>query len=201
VTKTGAIVPDAQGNLYHWDFGDGTTADTPTPNTSHTYANTGTFAATVTVNVPPGCPATAASTGVTVTEAEAGEDSDFNFCAALLIIAIALQIIGSVLGILGICMNIPWLWIAGAIVGGIGLLLFIVWVIFCSATTPCDVMRTVHCVLFALVAVVGPIMTVIASIFGGVPCGIAAAAAWGGWGTLYAWLGFVMRNVGCQPTC
>lgn len=209
VTNPGAIAPDGQGNLYHWDFGDGTTAHTQAPNTSHTYANPGTFAATVTVDVPPGCPAAAASTSVTITRpggtdgggGGTGGGGGFNFCAALLIIAIVLLFIGNVLVVLGVCLNVPWLWIAGAIVGVVGLLLLIAWAIWCSATTPCSVMRTVHCILFWIVAVVAPILVIIASIFGGLPCGLATAASWGGWGTLYAWLGFIMRRVGCSPTC
>jgi hypothetical protein len=103
--------------------------------------------------------------------------------------------------IIGVCVNVPWVWIVGAIVGVIGLLLFIAWVIFCSATTPCSVMRTVHCILFVIVAVVAPIIVAIAAIVGGLPCALAAAGAWGGWGALYAWLGFIMRRVGCPPTC
>jgi hypothetical protein len=194
-------VPDAQGNLYHWDFGDGTTDHTTTPNASHTYAQAGPFAATVTVNVLPGCSATAASTSVTVTTPPPPPDGGFNFCALLLVVAVALMIVGSVLIIIGVCWSVPWLVIAGAIVAGIGLLLFIAWVIFCSATTPCSVMRTVHCILFWIIAVVAPIIVFLAALLGGLPCFLAAAAAWGGWGTLYAWLGFVMRRVGCPPTC
>jgi len=34
---------------YHFDFGDGTSADSPTPTVTHTYAKPGTYAATVTV--------------------------------------------------------------------------------------------------------------------------------------------------------
>lgn len=83
VANAGAIVPDAQGNLYHWDFGDGTTAHTPTPNTSHTYANAGPFTATVTVNVPPGCLATAASTSITVTGGDGG-GGGFSVCCFLI---------------------------------------------------------------------------------------------------------------------
>lgn len=67
VTNPNAIVPDALGNLYHWDFGDGNTAHTTTANTSHTYTTIGTFPATVTVNVPAGCSATLGKTNVTVT--------------------------------------------------------------------------------------------------------------------------------------
>lgn len=203
VTNPGAIVPDAQGNLYHWNFGDGTTAHTPTPNTSHTYAGVGSFAATVTVNVPTGCPATAASTSLTAAGPTTPPPTGggFNLCAALLILAVALLLIGALVVIVGVCINVPWVWIAGAIIGALGLLLFIAWIIFCAATTPCSIMRTVHCVLFWIIAVVAPIIVVIAAIFGGLPCALAAAGSWGGWGTLYAWLGFVMRSVRCPPTC
>ena len=62
-------------------------------------------------------------------------------------------------------------------------------------------MRTVHCILFILVALIGPIIVGLALLYGYLPCRIAAAAAWGGWGTLYAWLGVVMGSVGCKKTC
>jgi PKD domain len=122
-------------------------------------------------------------------------------CAGLLVAAIVLLLLGAVIVIIGICIAVPWVWIVGAIVGALGLVLFILWVIFCAALTPCPLMRTMHCILFWFVSTVGPILTILAAIFGGLPCGLAAAAAWGGWGALYAWLGFVMRRVGCPPTC
>ncbi|MCO6493299.1 MAG: PKD domain-containing protein [Phaeodactylibacter sp.] len=67
ITTPGAIVPDGQGNRYHWDFGDGTSDHTQNPNTSHTYSTAGTFTVTVTVNVPPGCQAVVAATTVVIT--------------------------------------------------------------------------------------------------------------------------------------
>jgi len=196
----GAILADAQGNRFLWDFGDGTTARTPGPSTTHTYGQAGSFTATVTLIVPPSCPAATASTRVTPTDTGDG-DGGFNPCAALLIVAVALLTIGAVLVILGVCLGVPWLWIAGIVVGALGLLLFGIWAAVCARTTACSVMRVVHCILFWIVSVIAPIILLLAAIFGGLPCAIATAAAWGGWGTLYAWLGFIMRRVGCGPTC
>ncbi|MEP6692770.1 MAG: PKD domain-containing protein, partial [Gemmatimonadaceae bacterium] len=122
-------------------------------------------------------------------------------CDGLLVVAIVLLLLGALVVILGICIAVPWVWIVGAIVGAFGLTLFIIWAIFCAALTSCSLMRTMHCILFWFVSTVGPILTLIAAIFGGLPCGIASAVAWGGWGALYAWLGFIMRRVGCPPTC
>ena len=127
-------------------------------------------------------------------------DGSFNFCAGLLVAAVALLLIGGLAVIIGVCIQIPWVWIAGAVAAGLGLILFIIWIIFCRRFTPCNVMRRVHCFLFWIVAVVAPIITLIAAIVG-IPCGIAAAGAWAGWGTIYAWLGFNMRRVDCIPTC
>jgi PKD domain len=56
--------PSAFTGPYQWDFGDGSTAQTTTPGTSHTYQSPGDFTATVTAGVPAGCPATRASVTV-----------------------------------------------------------------------------------------------------------------------------------------
>jgi len=122
-------------------------------------------------------------------------------CASLLVTAVALLIGGGLLVILGVCLTIPWLSALGAVLAGFGLLLFILWVIFCSRFTPCSVMQTVHCILFWIVAVIAPIIVFLAALFGDPPCFAAAAAAWGGWGAIYAWLGEVMSAVGCPKTC
>jgi len=112
-----------------------------------------------------------------------------------------LLLLGGILVILGVCFHVPWVLIAGVIVAVLGLLLFLLWVLFCAAFTSCPLMQTVHCFLFWIVAVVAPIVTIVALIFGGLVCGIAAALTWGGWGSIYAWLGYVMRRVGCPTTC
>jgi len=206
--------PNAVPVSFQWTFHDGTTATSTVPQVSHKYAvGTSTGATTVTLKSP-ACPDQTLTTTVTVTcgttttttpttppTTPPTTTTPSTGCGVLLVIAIILLLLGGVLVILGICLSVPWLWIAGAIVGAVGLILFIIWAIFCSALTSCSLMRTMHCILFWIIAVVAPIITALALIFGGLPCGIAAAAAWGGWGTLYAWLGFIMRRVGCSPTC
>jgi hypothetical protein len=122
-------------------------------------------------------------------------------CAGLLISAITLLVLGAASIIIGVCFNIPPLWIAGGIAVGLGLLLFILWVVLCARFTPCSVMQTMHCILFFLIAVVAPIIFVLAILFGGLACAIAVASAWGGWGTIYAWLGVVMGQVNCPKIC
>ena len=122
-------------------------------------------------------------------------------CEVLLVAAIAMLLGGAVVVIIGVCTALPWVWIVGAIIGTVGLILFGLWALFCAVLTPCPLMRTVHCMLFWIIAVVAPILVAVAAIFGGLPCALAAASAWGGWGTLYAWLGAIMRKVGCTPTC
>ena len=49
------------GNIssYHWEFGDGSSTTTQTPNSSHTYNDFGNFTTTVTASSPEGCTATA----------------------------------------------------------------------------------------------------------------------------------------------
>ena len=41
---------DSVVNGYHWDFGDGTTADTATPTTTHSYDSNGTYFAELTAS-------------------------------------------------------------------------------------------------------------------------------------------------------
>lgn len=55
VTNAGSIVPDSNGNLYHWIFGDGASTDTVGQSTSHTYASPPGSPPCVSVNVPQGC--------------------------------------------------------------------------------------------------------------------------------------------------
>lgn len=50
---------------YRWDFGDGSTAETNTASTSHTYQSRGSYTASVTVNGPPGCQPVTRSVTVT----------------------------------------------------------------------------------------------------------------------------------------
>jgi hypothetical protein len=110
-------------------------------------------------------------------------------------------LLGAASVIIGVCFNVPPLIIAGGIAAGIGLLLFILWVVLCARFTPCSVMQTVHCILFVVVAFIAPIIFVLALVFGTLACQIAVAGAWGGWGTIYAWLGAVMGQVNCPKTC
>ncbi|HOF20676.1 MAG TPA: hypothetical protein PLO24_05445, partial [Bacteroidales bacterium] len=64
------------------------------------------------------------------------DGGSFNFCAGLLVAAVSLFSIGALGIISGLCLSIPWLWIAGTVLGGIGIALFVLWVIFCSRFTP-----------------------------------------------------------------
>jgi len=106
--------------------------------------------------------------------------------------------------VIGVCFNVPVLTTAGLIAVGVGLLLMILWTLLCARFTPCSVMQTIQCILFVLVAVIGPIIAVLAAVFGGgilSACFGAAVGAWAGWGTLYAWLHKVMQQVGCHELC
>jgi hypothetical protein len=191
---------------FDWDFGDGMSQVitlNPSPATSHDYATPGTYTATVTMKGPPGCPDQTASGPVNVPSCRGDDNGNggFNFCAGLLVAAITLFLIGGILIIIGVCSGVLPVLIAGIAAAILGLVLFALWVLFCAAFTPCSVMQKVHCVLFVMIAIVGPIIALLAFLLGGLACGLAAAGAWGGWGTLYAWLGAVMGAVGCTKTC
>lgn len=203
-----ATVSGGGATEFDWDFGDSTTqviTMNPSPATSHDYAAPGSYTATVTMKGPPGCPDQTVSGPVNVPSCGGGNggggDGGSGFCAGLLIAAIALLLLSGALFIIGVCFSVPPLVIAGIVAAGLGLVLFIIWAIFCAAFTSCSVMQTVHCILFVIVAIIAPIIVLIAFVFGTPACGFAAAAAWGVWGTFYAWLGVVMGAVGCAKTC
>lgn len=62
---SGSSDPDGTVASYAWDFGDGATATTASPTTTHTYAQPGTFTATLTVTDDEGCSTQFVFTGQT----------------------------------------------------------------------------------------------------------------------------------------
>ncbi|MBM6400883.1 PKD domain-containing protein [Phycicoccus sonneratiae] len=150
----------------------------------------------------PGCPDRTASTTVSCAAPPVVVTPPVTIsCAALLLVALALMLIGTVLAIIGACASNVYVIVAGAIVVAVGLVLFVIWALVCAGRTACSLMRVVQCVLFVLVSTVFPVLVLLLAIFGGIPCGLGAAASWGYWGAILAWLSFIMRRVGCAPTC
>jgi hypothetical protein len=202
---------------YEWDFTGGTLLQTTPPQPQPTgygpppaiiveYPATtaSTPVASCTVTIFDGVCSYMGMTTITIS-ACGGDNNGTNggsgFCAGLLISAIALLLLGGLSIIVGICSSLPPLVIAGGIAAGVGLLLFVLWAVLCARFTSCSVMQKVHCILFVFVAVIAPILLLVAFFFGTLACQLAVAGAWGGWGTLYAWLGVAMGQVGCQKTC
>jgi PKD domain len=188
-------------NPYVWDFGDGNSASTPNPTASNTYKSAGNYSACVTVNGPANCGTSKpACTGVTVTSASTGGGggggSSFG-CAFLLIAALILLFVGGIVLIVGVCIKNPYVIAAGAACAAVGLVLFVIWAIFCSALTSCGLMETVDCLLFWIVAILGPIASALMTYVGGLPCGATTALTFVGWGSIYAWLGQIMLAVHC----
>jgi hypothetical protein len=221
-----AVVNDPGGTAqsFEWDFGDpgapGNQITTATPNATHSYAAPGIYVVAVTVrSSDPNCPPNGSArfaASITVNACTStpppppggggGGGGSVLGCAILLLISMVLMLAGTVVGIVGACVGNPYVIIAGVAILVVGLILFIFWALFCAGTTACSLMRVVHCVLFTLVAVVLPLLTVILAIlafFGitSIPCAVSALVSWGYWGAMYAWLGFIMRRVGCAPTC
>ena len=207
-----ALVTGVTPQNYEWSFPGGTSTQpaiglgSPPPITvEYPAATASTPTASCTVRIFNGVCSYMGSTMIDIRACGGGGGGGggggSGLCAGLLISAITLLVLGAAAIIIGVCFAVPPLVVAGAIAAGVGALLFILWVAFCARFTPCDVMQTMHCILFFLIAVVAPIIFVLAIVFGGLPCAIAAAAAWGGWGTLYAWLGVVMGQVGCSKIC
>ncbi len=183
-----------------WSLPGGATATGPTARTTIAPGAPQTVTATLTT---PGCADRTATTTVTCTGGGGGGGGGGSTtgCAILLLIALGLMLAGTVIAIVGACAGNPYVVVAGAAVVAIGLVLFVIWALVCAGQTACSLMRVVQCVLFVLVSTVFPVLVLLLSLFGGLPCGIASAISWGYWGAILAWLGFIMRRVGCAPTC
>lgn len=69
-SAAGSSDPDDTALTYHWDFGDGQSAITSTPSTSHTYATDGTYSATLEVRDPRGGRSAKATQIVTIYSGE-----------------------------------------------------------------------------------------------------------------------------------
>jgi hypothetical protein len=217
-TRTVTFTPSVSGvtpQYYIWDFHGyvtpNQTTTTPVP-VKRDYPAPGTapssYPVTLTVTSFSGACSNSANKTISVPGCGGGGGGNdgggngFGFCAALLVSAITLLVLGAALLIIGVCFSVPPLVTAGVITAALGLLLFLLWLAFCTHFTPCSVMRTMHCILFFLIAVVAPIIALLAFLFTGFSvCLLTVLGAWGGWGTIYAWLGVAMGSVGCTKTC
>ena len=192
-----AVTGATAGSTVTWTLPGGGTATGTSTSVTIPAGSSGTVTAVLTS---PGCPDRTTSTTVSCRGGGPVTPPTVS-CAALLVIALVLMLIGTVLAIIGACAGNVYVLVAGIIVVAIGLILFVIWAIVCAARTACSLMRTLQCILFVLVSTVFPILVLLLSLFGGLPCGIAGAVSWGYWGAILAWLSFIMRRVGCAPTC
>ena len=134
-----------------------------------------------------------------------GGGGSLNFgCAALLITALALLVIGGIVAEIGICFAIQVLAIAGAAAAAAGLVLFILWLIFCAAFTPCSVMRDAFCLLFWISQIVGAIQMALAGAALVLPnpsiwCLLTSVAAYAGWSGILLRYGQIMGKLNCPP--
>ncbi|MDQ0372529.1 PKD domain-containing protein [Cellulomonas humilata] len=190
-------VTDASpGSTVTWSLPGGGTATGPTTSVTLAPGASGTATATVSSPDRPDCTDAFSSTTVTCPTTPPPPS-----CAILLVISLILLIIGTIVTVVGVCISVPWVIVVGAIIAAVGLILFIIWALLCAASTPCSLMRTLHCILFWLVAVVVPVVAILMLIFAGLPCAIATVVGGVAWGSIFAWMGFIMRSVRCIPTC
>jgi hypothetical protein len=122
-------------------------------------------------------------------------------CDVLLVLALIFLLLGGIVVVVGVCTGVPWVIVVGGVIAVVGLVLFVIWALLCADKTPCSLMQTVHCILFWIVAVVVPVVAFLLLLLTGLPCSIAAAVTGVAWGSIYAWLGFIMRKFSCMPTC
>lgn len=173
-----------------------TPALTITPGDSYTVSVTPAFAGTA---LPPGCnPGASTTTKAPPTTTPPSSSNSSLGCAILLVIAIVLLLLGGIVVAIGICIAVVWVWIVGIGIGAVGAILFAIWAFFCASVTPCSLMLTMECILDWIVKL-GWIIAIIATIVGGLPCGIASIAVWGGWAVLDSILRTIMFRVGCPP--
>jgi hypothetical protein len=111
-----------------------------------------------------------------------------------------LLLLGGIVLVIGLCINVFWVWIVGAAIAVVGLVLFFLWALFCASMTPCTLMWTMECILNWIVKV-GLIVAIIVAIIGSknAACAAGSIAVWGGWGYLDNWLQTIMFKVGCPP--
>jgi hypothetical protein len=128
----------------------------------------------------------------------AGTSSGFSLCAFLLVASIVLLLAGGVVFVIGWCIAVLWVWIVGAAISVAGLALFLIWAFLCAKQTPCTLMWTMECILDWIVKTAW-VVALIALIFGGLPCGLAAFSAWAGWAVIDSLLRTVMFRAGCPP--
>jgi hypothetical protein len=150
------------------------------------------------VMLPAGC----STTGMTTVTVPTPPGGGFNVCAFLLVLAIILLLLGGVILVIGICINVVWVWIVGAAIGVIGLVIFIIWAFLCAKQTPCTLMWTMECILDWIVKtgwIVALIVAIIGFLGGSLPCSIAAIGVWGGWAVIDSLLRTVMFRAGCPP--
>lgn len=117
----------------------------------------------------------------------------------MLIFAISAIVIGGLITVVGVCTGAVWVDWVGGILAGIGVASFVIWAIFCAAFTSCSVMRTVQCLLYWIVTVLGPAITA-AGFSDGVACGIAGLATWVGWLYINNQLIQIMVYANCEPS-
>jgi len=161
VTNAAAIVPDANGNLYHWSFGDNATQDTQASSTSHTYTTSPSASACVTVNGPQGCKPSTACTPVTV---GTGTGNGNQIACGIMRLALALLFALFFVTLAGwACLSWPWFIPLGF---GLAILaLLIVWIVFCHPSI-CEVLLTIWQTLFVTtmgLLYVGPCLGQVAS--------------------------------------
>jgi PKD domain len=197
-------------DMFTWNFGDGTTVTTTTPQApAHDYIP-GTYSVSVTASAA-GCTAVTFSQPVTVNpcgERPPPTRTQIDICAGLLWLAVILSILG-VFGIVGGCIIASYYAYAGLIVEIIGwallgtaTLLFLAWWIFCRFISPCNFLISVHDFLVAMIAVVGVISAaaaIIAKIFGiqWWSCIVFSLAGFAYWGVVAGMLYWLIRDRKC----
>ena len=185
---------------YQWDFGDGQTANTPSPTVGHSYSNPGSFTVKLKVQGPPGvnCPASEQQVTVNISACRSDGDgggSSIN-CAVLLAAALLLGILACVLAIIAACTGNAILGVVAGVLAIVALIALIVWLFICAR---------MNCALFnwarwitLWILLIAPVIGIIVAIFGGVICGlIAAIILWGYWGTVLAILDIIGPKIGC----
>jgi PKD domain-containing protein len=209
---------DAQSGTnvaFVWDFGDGQSAGTLEPSAAHEYAADGDRRVTVTlvasgrsdetavldISVADCTRAAAIQSGQALLPAAAVRSPSAPAPADLLIVSVILPLLGAGLVIAGVGAAASQLWVSGGLTCLVGLFLFLTWSSSSGPVTPQLLMQTMHCLLFWIVALVGPVVVTVSGFFWGVDTLLAATAGWAICGAVLGGLGRVMARVGCVRTC
>jgi len=204
VANPGAVVGG-----FQWNFGDGSSVNTPNPTASHTFSSPGAFSVSVTVNGATGCSPSTITTTVTVSSGGGGGDGGGCkllckiLCDILLILALVLLAWASIAAVVVACSGTPapQAIVVIVILVLVGLGLLILWGFLCARFF-CKLLNALSWIIsFISVGtfVVGVVLAIYTWYTGNKSlCFLGWFADAGIWSVAAAVVGWISKITGCK---